>query len=276
MRAKRILAISLILLMLPLCALAQGRAQRVMELIERADFEALYEESSAQLRAEIDSPETFEAVWAELEAVFGAYLGYGAVANTEVEGYEAYHVLCDFERAEATFLFAFDTGGLLAGLQVVHFEQKAVPAADDPGGYIEEPIVLRAGAGDQTRGILTLPETDAPYPCAILMPGSGPSDIDATVYGFAIFRELAHALARNGVASIRYSKYTYAHVNILAQDAHALATLTVDGEYIYDAQAAHDLIAADARIGDIYLVGHSLGAMVAPRAADALDSERIK
>ncbi|MGI6239392.1 MAG: alpha/beta hydrolase family protein, partial [Christensenellales bacterium] len=47
-------------------------------------------------------------------------------------------------------------------------------------------------------------------------------------------------------------------------------------EYIYDAQAAHDLIAADARIGDIYLVGHSLGAMVAPRAADALDSERIK
>ena len=84
-------------------------------------------------------------------------------------------------------------------------------AAADAGGYIEEAIKLRAGEDDATNGILTLPEGEGPFPAVVMVHGSGPSDMDESAYACAPFRDIAHGLARLGVASIRYDKYTYAH-----------------------------------------------------------------
>jgi pimeloyl-ACP methyl ester carboxylesterase len=202
--------------------------------------------------------------------MFGAYAGYDGVEAATIEGYDAYNVSCDFANANVTLTLAFDADGKLAGLTVANYVMKA-SKADDAGGYVEEDIVLRAGADDETSGKLTLPEGEGPFPCVVMMQGSGASGMDVTIAGISIFAELSHMLARGGVASVRYDKYTYAHADL----AVANKRFSVDDEYAYDAASAMELLASDARIGDIYLLGHSEGAQVAPRVAEGIGAEKI-
>ena len=175
---------------------------------------------------------------------------------------------CTFENADATLTLAFDSQGRLGSLGLAGMRMRETPETAGEGGYIEETVTLRAGQEDATSGLLTLPEGGGPFPAVVMVHGSGPSDMDETAYACAPFRDLAHGLARLGVASIRYDKYTYAHPE------NCLGTgFTVDDEYTRDALDAAVLLAKDPRISDIYLLGHSQGAMLAPRIMAAMQAE---
>ena len=267
---KKLLIAILVLALLPAFALAEEAAANVMDLLGARDFDALYGMCDDAMQTQIGSADVFEQIWGQLEGSFGAYQGMTGAEAADMSGYDAWNVSCDFAFATATLTLAFDADGKLAGLTVADYAMKAVEA-DEAGGYVEESVTLRAGEADATSGKLTLPEGEGPFPCVVMMQGSGASDMDEAVYGVAIFAGLAHMLARGGVASIRYDKYPYAHADLIANNP----AFTVDDEYAYDAADALDLLAADARIGDIYLLGHSQGAMVAPRVADKIGAERI-
>ncbi len=119
-------------------------------------------------------------------------------------------------------------------------------------------------------GTLTLPRAqEGPVPAVVLVQGSGPSDRNETLGALTPFRDLAHALASQGIAVIRYDKRTFVYSAELSS-ASDLSTFTVEEEVIQDAIAAGRLLAQDERIdpSQIYLLGHSLGAMLAPRIAD--------
>ena len=132
--------------------------------------------------------------------------------------------------ADATLTLAFDAQGRLGSLGLAAMRPHEDSETADEGGYIEEAITLREGEEDATSGLLTLPEGEGPFPAVVMVHGSGPSDMDESAYACAPFRDLAHGLARLGVASIRYDKYTYAHPeNCLRAD------FTVDDEYTRDA-----------------------------------------
>ena len=53
---------------------------------------------------------------------------------------------------------------------------------------------------------LSIPDAEAPLPAVILIPGSGPHTRDADVFGFKLFRETAHHLSDQGIASLRCDK----------------------------------------------------------------------
>ena len=115
-------------------------------------------------------------------------------------------------------------------------------------------------------GTLTLPENAfSPLPAAVLLHGSGPNDRDETIGQTKMFRDLADGLAEKGVAVLRYDKRTLIYRSRYTQKD--LKTLTVAEESIQDAVAAAELLRSDPRIGQVYLVGHSMGAMIAPRIA---------
>ena len=267
---KRIFVFILVFALLPVFALAEGPAEDVMALIAAEDFDALYAISDEGVQSQLGSAQGFTQAWGQIEATFGAYKSYSDVSSVQTGGLEVYSVTCDFEKASATLTLVFDGYGKLAGLTVADYSMKQVEIADE-GGYVEEDVTLRPGEADATGGTLTLPEGDGPFPCVIMMQGSGPSDRNETAYGFPVFQALARALAPRGVASVRYDKYTYAHPDQTAGNA----AFTVDDEYTYDAAAALALLRADARIGDIYLLGHSEGAMVAPRVAEKIGAEGL-
>ena len=95
----------------------------------------------------------------------------------------------------------------------------------------------------------------ADYPIAVLVHGSGSLDRDETVYSNKPFAELAHGLARQGIATLRYDKRTLVYSD--------RKVLSLSEETIDDAISAIALAQATTS-GKVYVIGHSLGAMCAP------------
>ena len=129
---------------------------------------------------------------------------------------------------------------------------------------IEEKIVI--GERYPLNGLLTIPDSGgARCPAAVLVHGSGPVDMDEKVGGTRFFKDLAQGLARRGVATIRYDKRTFAHGKKLLKDFPR--ELSVREETIEDALLAASLLRGDPRIDPekVFIAGHSMGAMLAPR-----------
>ena len=126
-----------------------------------------------------------------------------------------------------------------------------------------EKIIVGEGTEYPLNGLLTLPDgASAPLPAVVMVHGSGSSNMDEKVMKLTPFRDLAEGLAKRGVASIRYDKRTFAHARKMAK-----ACPTVEAETIEDALLAVGLLKKDPRIDPerIYILGHSMGAMLAPR-----------
>ena len=129
---------------------------------------------------------------------------------------------------------------------------------------IKENIII--GTKYPLNGLLTLPETGtAPYPAVVLVHGSGPNDMDEKVGNTYSFRDLAEGLAKHGIATIRYHKRTFVYGKELVKDQKL--DLSVKEESIEDAVFAADLLRKDQRINPekIFIAGHSMGGMLAPR-----------
>ena len=130
----------------------------------------------------------------------------------------------------------------------------------------QEPIIVGKGTKYPLNGILTLPDDTAqPVPAVVFVHGSGASNMDEKVGKLTPFKDLAEGLARHGIASVRYDKRSFAHAFKMLRDKSR--PLTVKEETIEDAVLAAQLLRQDARIDRerIFIIGHSMGAMLAPR-----------
>jgi dienelactone hydrolase len=110
-------------------------------------------------------------------------------------------------------------------------------------------------------GMLTMPKGVQKPPVVIMVQGSGSSDMNES-FGTAPnrpFEDIAHGLAKQGVATLRYNKRTYQYP--------AGGGDTIEYEILDDAAAAVKLLCNDNRVdaNRIYLLGHSLGGMMAPK-----------
>lgn len=129
----------------------------------------------------------------------------------------------------------------------------------------EEKIILGRDTDYPLNGILTLPDnTDTPVPAVVLVHGSGSSDMNEHVGKLYPFRDLAEGLAARGIAAVRYDKRSFAHGRKMLKEKKPI---TVYEETIEDAIQAAELLRSDERIDPekVFIIGHSMGAMLAPR-----------
>ncbi len=142
-------------------------------------------------------------------------------------------------------------------------------AGDDKevGIMYSEKIIVGKGTEFPLDGLLTLPDgTKGPVPAVVMVHGSGSSNMDEKVMKLTPFRDLAEGLARHGIASIRYDKRSFVHAKKMLKQI-----ITVKEETIDDAVLAINILKSDPRIDAerIFILGHSMGATLAPR----IDSE---
>ena len=130
---------------------------------------------------------------------------------------------------------------------------------------IIEKIVVGEGTEYPLNGLLTLPDGEGPFPAVVMVHGSGASNMDEKVMKLTPFRDLAEGLAKRGVASVRYDKRTFVHARKLTKKLGK--DLTVEQETVEDAVLAAKLAKSDPRIDPerVFVLGHSMGAMLAPR-----------
>jgi len=117
-------------------------------------------------------------------------------------------------------------------------------------------------------GMLTIPTIGtAPYPCVVLVHGSGASDMDSRIYAIAPFKDIAEGLAALGVASLRYDKRSFVMTGADAKKFMKDGCFTVKEETVDDAIAAVQFAKSDPRIDTnrVFIAGLSLGAMLTPR-----------
>jgi len=135
-------------------------------------------------------------------------------------------------------------------------------AAEAPG---EQVRFASAQSGVTLAGTLRLPEGKGPFPCLVLMTGSGPQDRDETIMAIKPFKDIAEALAARGWATLRYDDRG------TGQSGGSFAGST-SADFAQDAVGAYRFAAADSRIAAcrVALGGHSEGGYVALLAENLL------
>ncbi|MBR6113698.1 MAG: alpha/beta fold hydrolase [Oscillospiraceae bacterium] len=126
-----------------------------------------------------------------------------------------------------------------------------------------ENALIGEGTPYPLNGKKVLPDpTEGRVPAVVFVHGSGASNMDEQIYSLTPFRDLAEGLAARGIASIRYDKRTFVYARKMRGQS-----VTVKEETVEDAIRAAGLLRLDPRVDPdrIYIVGHSMGAMLAPR-----------
>lgn len=260
---KRFFLVLLALLMAfgALPARAEDFAQR---LFEGSGNETLYEMFSDAVKAQVSYAD-FEALVPQLTGAFGALESIGEPSQAPYGGQTVTTQVITLEKQVLLLQLVQDENGLITGIGFTPYQAPAEPQTADaplPEGIVERDITV--GEGEfALPGVLTLPENGENLRAVVLVQGSGPSDRDETIGPNKPFRDIAHALAQSGIASIRYDKRTYVHGVKMGAD------ITIEEETIKDAILVAKLLLKTPEIdgANIFLLGHSLGAMQAPRIA---------
>lgn len=173
-------------------------------------------------------------------------------------GYEVFVLRATFESGALRVVLSFSERGQIAGIQFRPTEESySPPEYADTSAFSETTLTLDTGCG--LGATLTVPEGDETVPGVVLVHGSGPNDRDETVRGTKPFKDLAWGLASRGVAVLRYDKRTHA--------CDVSGGISLDEKVVDDALVALDRLDSHDRIDTRVVVGHSLGAMAAPRIA---------
>ena len=184
----------------------------------------------------------------------------------QTRGYEFYSRNITFPRHTATLNVIFDPSGSLLGFSFTNEKAQLSETETAHSIHVSDTIQLPAR--------LTMPSASSAkdrVPVVILVHGSGPSNMDEAMGPNAPFRDLAEGLSRRGVAVLRYDKRTFVCPQFFenAKDGFTYDDETVD-DVLSAIRLVKDSLAQTMAIDSsrIYVVGHSLGGMLAPRIAE--------
>ena len=152
----------------------------------------------------------------------------------------------------------FQQGGMRIPLELTKGVSKPnrPQTPQPPFPYTTEELKIATGAGT-IAGTLTIPEkADKQTPLAILVTGSGQQNRDEELFEHKPFAVIADYLARNGVASFRYDDRGTGE-----STGDVLSATTAD--FAADAKAAADYLRKSGRFGNIGIIGHSEGGLIA-------------
>jgi len=150
--------------------------------------------------------------------------------------------------------------GLLALLSVaVTSTAGAAPAA-----FTETAVTVPISVGTLS-GTLTVPNGPGPFPAAVIIAGSGPTDRngnDSTILKSDAYLKLAHDLATLGIATLRYDKRSVGKSTV----SQGETDMRFD-DFVNDALVMATQLEADKRFSSVSLIGHSEGSLIGIVAA---------
>lgn len=149
------------------------------------------------------------------------------------------------------------------GIEVKPIGDKATPPVKrGPPPSVKEDAFELDNGGARLSGVLWRPLPEGKrVPVVIVIAGSGPVDRDGNAGGMLrsdAYRQLAEALARRGIATLRYDKRGVGQSTL----GKALDQITFD-DYVGDAAALVAMARNSPSLSSVYLFGHSEGSLIA-------------
>lgn len=201
-----------------------------------------------------------------LENQLGAFSHITRVEFTESHPYQVVTLVAKFGPREWGVFLTFDNELKIQGflINVAPPENFTPPPAYADSTLFTE-IAMDLNINDiSLPAMLTMPNNRTDLPAVVLVHGSGAHNKDQAVGPNKIFRDIAHGLATYGIAVFRYEKRSLRHHNTLDRE-----NFTAWDETGHDAVEAISMVGSLPGIDPnrIYLAGHSLGGVMAPRIA---------
>ncbi len=243
-------------------------AENFVDLLAKEDFVSAVARFDATMKKVMPEAKTRET-WRSVTEQAGPFKKRLGTRTGSLGGFEMVFVTCEFERAVLDIKVVFDRNNQISGLWFAPGQQPAPDAKPVVAPKTIREMEIKVGEGEWALpGTLTTPSAGAgPWPAVVLVHGSGPNDRDETVSMNKPFRDLAWGLAAQGIAVLRYDKATKVFPNRFLK----MRGMTMKEEIIDDALNVVARLRSTPGIDAkrIFVAGHSLGGMVAPRIGTA-------
>ncbi len=242
-------------------------AQAFVEALTKQDFGGAGKDFDSAMQKAMPTNKLQE-MWQAMTGQIGTFQKQLSSRVEQKAPYEIVWITCQFQKLTVDFKIVFNTDKQITGLNILPAQSTAEyqpPVYVQKDAFRETEVTVGSGQW-ALPGSLTVPRGDGPFPAVVLVHGSGPNDRDENILGNRPFRDLAWGLASRGIAVLRYDKRTRVHGDKLG----ALKdSLTVKEEVLDDVLAAVALLRQNQAVDPkrLYVLGHSLGGIVAPRIA---------
>ncbi|HEY1376930.1 MAG TPA: alpha/beta fold hydrolase [Gemmataceae bacterium] len=243
-----------------------ARGEAVVTALSQKTFDAAAADFTPEMQKALP-PDKLKTVWPSVLGQFGPSQKELGTRTQTRDKDEIVFVSCQFEKGPLDVRLVYSADKKLGGMQFVPpkpaVEYKS-PAYVHADRFKARDVTVGAGTPWELPGTLSMPVGDGPFPAVVLVHGSGPHDRDETIGPNKPLRDLADGLASRGIAVLRYEKRTRQHGGKLMG-----TPITIKEEVLDDALAAVTLLRQTPGVDPkrVYVVGHSLGAMLAPKLA---------
>lgn len=225
------------------------------------------------IKATLDEA-ALRSAWEQATADKGAFSQIDGTAASAVDDSTVVIVVASFANGQMTTQYSFTAEKTINGLylrnstpddlaQIGAAGTSASAATPATGEHsVDHPVQV---GRYQLDGTLVTPAEGitAQQVVVLLVAGSGPQDMDETVGAASNkpLRDLADALAGEGISSLRYNKRFQQHPESAGED------WTLAAEVLEDVTAATELLRSRKEVSGyrIVVAGHSLGGMLLPR-----------
>jgi uncharacterized protein len=250
---KRLLTFLLSLFILPVFSqnIEIGKSFINSLLIEK-DYSKSYSYFDEMIKNKISETKLKETV-EQLEGQLGKYK---STIETNNEGLKFYYH-SEFEKTKLDIILNFNDNNKINGFFFVpHKEfQKETSIGQD--------FNIKSNDID-LKGTLLIPEKDNTKNLVLLVHGSGASDKNENIAGNKPFKDIAEGLYAKGIASYRFDKRTFSDPKSFTNKS------TIDDEVTHDVLNIIAYFKNNPQYKDyqITVIGHSLGAHLAPKIAN--------
>jgi alpha-beta hydrolase superfamily lysophospholipase len=244
-------------------------AVKLLNLIRAHKFAEALENGTSTIKLLV-SPSTLEKAFKDIQTSQGQLVSFMTVGVEGIGSKKIVKVLLKFEKGDLLAVVMVDDKGLIAGFRLM--PAKDIPSTwKEPGysksNFFEEEDLKIPGNGIEFGATLSIPKSKT-VAAVVFLGGSGPTDRDSTLGPNKPLKDLAWGLASNGIAVARWDKPTAETSKVSDKN------ITLETEYLPYAVAAIKALRQKLAGFDvpIFVLGHSLGATVAPMVAN-VDAE---
>ncbi len=247
-------------------SLCKSIAIQSVDWLKNGEAEKLHLYFTEKVASKLDA-ETTANIWKQIVSQYGEFDKIDTVYSKKLSPNLVVNSILIFKKGSLKYRLTFDVENKIAGIFFIPYKAKKTKDREpqETQDFYEEKYTF-SNQGFEFPAMFCYPKNKKIIATVVFVHGSGPNDMNETIGPNKMFLELAHQLAKNGIASLRYDKRTFVAKQTGKTDG--LKT-DIDNVVVNDAVKAIEEVKSNKKLHSlaVFVIGHSLGANLSPRIA---------